>query len=142
MKYRAGYKYQLFDDEVCRTRIHPGENIVTPFIELNVNGKLKAKAGYAWDGPSGPTCDSPSAMRGSLFHDCLYQLMREKHIPTNGNRKLADEVLRDLMREDGMSRFRSGYWYKAVQLFAKRSSSVGRPILVAPRPKGKLLEEK
>jgi hypothetical protein len=142
MKYRAGYKYQVVEDDECMTRIFPGENIDTPFISLSVLGKLTAKAGYAWDGPSGPTFDTPNAMRASLFHDCLYQLMRQKHIPTNGNRKLADEILRDVARADGMSKFRSGIWYTAVQKFAKRSSVVPRPILVAPRPKGKLLESK
>jgi len=132
IRYKAGYKYQLIEGDECMTSIYPGESVVTPYIELTVLGKLTVKKGYAWDGPSGPTLDTVNAMRGSLFHDALYQLMRENYITRNGNRKLADKVLRDIARADGMTKARSWAWYRAVQWGAKRSSKHGRPILEAP----------
>jgi len=132
IQYKAGYKYQLVKGDECMTRIYPGESITTPFIELTVLGKLTVKPSYAWDGPSGPTFDTKNSMRASLFHDALYQLMRENHITRNGNRKLADQVLRDVAREDGMGKARSWAWYHAVQWGAKRSSKQGRPIQEAP----------
>lgn len=132
IKYKAGYKYQLLNSDECMTRIYPGESIETDFIELTVLGKLTVKPGYAWDGPSGPTVDTKNSMRASIFHDALYGLMRDGLITRNGNRKLADKVLRDVAREDGMSKIRSWAWYRAVQFGAKRSSKQGRPIQEAP----------
>ena len=64
MKYKKGYKYQLVEDEVTKTDII-GYSFDTKFIRLTLVGVLTVKAGYAWDGASGPTIDSPSSMRAS-----------------------------------------------------------------------------
>ena len=40
---------------------------------MKVTGKsICFDRGYAWDGPSGPTIDTPDAMPASLVHDGLY----------------------------------------------------------------------
>ncbi len=78
IRYRSGYKYQLVDDYSVKVRVKPDENISTEFIALDKDGVLKMNQGYAWDGPSGPTIDTKNFMRGSLVHDALYQLMRQK----------------------------------------------------------------
>ena len=142
IKYKAGYKYLLVEGDSVMTGIFPSEHIDTPFFSLSVLGKLTAKPFYAWDGPSGPTLDTPIAMRSSLFHDIIYQMLREGLIPrTKKNRKLADKVLRDVMRADaaeagwlkrGLTKARSWVWYRSVRFGAKRSSREGRPILEAP----------
>ncbi len=83
MKYKKGYKYQLYETEVFKdVGIYPEEDIVpgghpnNPFIDLTTGGKLTVLKGYAWDGCSGPTIDRKSNMRGGLGHDALAQLFR------------------------------------------------------------------
>lgn len=74
--YRGGYKYQLQATYVCQSGIIPPAPIDDhEFITLSVDGTITIRAGYAWDGPSGPTFDTANFMRGSLEHDALYQLM-------------------------------------------------------------------
>ena len=63
-------------------------------------------------------------MRGSLIHDALYQLMRESVLPLEF-RKKADEILREVCLEDGMSKFRTWYVYKAVRMFGEKMALPG-----------------
>lgn len=119
--YRDGYKYQLVEDYVlddCRL-VPPTSVADHGFIALDLNGKLTIKAGYAWDGPSGPTFDTKNFMRGSLVHDALYQLMRERpvQVPKETYRAQADRLLQRLCMEDGMSPERAWWVYHAVRLF-------------------------
>lgn len=79
---------------------------------------LTIRAGYMWDGPSGPTIDTKNFMRGALIHDALYQLIREDYLKMN-DRKQADKILRKVCLEDGMSRIRAWYIYTAVHHFAE-----------------------
>ena len=106
--YRAGYKYQLAESYSTSVVVCPDEKIETDFIDLDEAGLLTIKAGYAWDGPSGPTRDTKSFMRGSLVHDALYQLMRNNLLPSSC-REDADQELHRICIEDGMNRFRA--WY-------------------------------
>ena len=80
IKYRSGYKYQLVEEYQVKVSVAPADNIKTDFIELSTEGMLVIKKGYAWDGPSGPTIDTLNFMHGSLVHDVLYQLLRNKLI--------------------------------------------------------------
>lgn len=117
IKYSGGFKYQLAEDYSIQTTIIPTKAIITSFIELGITGLLTIKKGYAWDGPSGPTIDSPSFMRGSLVHDALYQLLREECISQH-HRETADAMLRDICIEDGMWKWRAHYVYRGVRDFA------------------------
>jgi hypothetical protein len=92
---------------------------------------LTIKKGYAWDGPSGPTFDTPSFMRGSLVHDALYQLICEDSLP-DFFRAYADRLLYRLCREDGMSSVRAWYVYKAVEAFGESHTKSEKPIQEAP----------
>ena len=132
IKYKAGYKYQIVEGDSIQTNIHPSEYVDTTFITLTVNGLLSVKDFYAFDGPSGPTFDTPSFMRGSLFHDSLYQLMREGHITGESNRRKADKVLRSVCIADGMWKWRAAWVYRAVRLFAASSSRHVREVKTAP----------
>lgn len=127
--YRSGYKYQLAETYELSVLICPPEKIETEFIDLDPEGWLSIKAGYAWDGPSGPTFDTKSFMRGSLVHDALYQLMRHGLLPANC-RDDADRELHRLCLEDGMNRFRA--W---VVLLGIRH---GAGFAVSPKSKKKL----
>jgi len=120
MTYRkVPWKYQLLADEVTPTRHRPPGSINRPYIGLSRGGVLTVCRGYAWDGPSGPSIDTESFMRGSLVHDALYQLIREGYLTdTDGaDRLLADELLRAICREDGMSKLRAWYVFHAVRRF-------------------------
>jgi len=74
IQYRKGYKYQLYITYSYNTGIR-GYEISTPFLAMDRYGKLTIYAGYAWDGPSGPSIDTLTFMRASLVHDALYQLL-------------------------------------------------------------------
>ncbi len=96
---------------------------------INSDGKLLIKAGYSWDGPSGPTIDTRNFMQGSLVHDALYQLMRECIIEQS-LRKGADEILRNICRKDGMSKIRAWWVYQGVRIGG--ASSAKPDMLIAP----------
>ena len=130
--YQAGYKYQLAKDYEIEIDVR-GSHVRSPFLSLTPQGRLTVRKGYAWDGPSGPTVDTSNFMRGSLVHDALYQLIREGHLP-RAQRLYADELLRKLCREDGMSAPRAWWVYKAVRWFARRAAlpSNRRPVKEAP----------
>jgi hypothetical protein len=131
--YRAGYKYQLAEDYTCAIEIRPPDPVSNRYLRLDADGTLTIRADYAWDGPSGPTFDTPSFMRGSLVHDALYQLIREGLIAP-GYRQVADQILKRICREDGMSTIRAWWVYEAVRLFGGPSAdpAAQHPVLRAP----------
>lgn len=132
--YRDGYKYQLTETCQLEINIHPDEDIVTEWILLNSEGLLTIMRGYAWDGPSGPMPDIHEAMRGSLVHDALYQLMREDHLSSVQHRDTVDKLLRELCIEDYMSHPMAELVYQAVHLFGNpyANPSEEKPTLTAP----------
>lgn len=130
--YQAGYKYRLAVDAVFLTDLRPEKAVDTPFIVLTLDGALTLKEGYAWDGPSGPTLDTPTAMRASLFHDGGYNLARDGHLPGEKNRRKIDRGFYERLQADGMWEIRAKVWYRSVRRWAKNSSIQGRPILEAP----------
>ena len=107
---QATYKYQLEKDYSVNIPIKDHDIDLT-FLALDPTGMLLIRKGYAWDGPSGPTVDTPGFMRGALVHDSLYQLMRGEHLHDKKYRKVADEIMRKICREDGMNSFRAWYVY-------------------------------
>ncbi len=115
-KKRRRYKYTLFADYQHQTELHMNQPVkIGNVVSLETNGLLTIKKGYAWDGPSGPTIDTPNFMRGSLVHDALYQLMREERIAQD-YRAYADMLLRKICLEDSMIPIRAWWVYKAVRL--------------------------
>ena len=133
IKYRDGYKYQLAEDYQVPLIYSPENDICTKYIKLSKLGELQIKEGYAWDGPSGPTFDTPTFMRGSLIHDALYQLVREEYLPLSWKNK-ADRELERICIMDGMNKIRAKVIYKAVQKFASFACSPknNKPIITAP----------
>ena len=131
--YSEGFKYQLKKDYNLKVDILPYKNINTEFISLDVDGILTVRSGYAWDGPSGPTYDTPSFMRGSLIHDALYQLIRMGHIDQR-YKKSADKELKRICLEDNMMAFRAWYVYNGVRKFGGGSAKNGnvRKVIEAP----------
>lgn len=120
-----GYKYRTLQEHrheiPSLVGAYSGRNLA---IEPSGPGSawLVISAGYAWDGPSGPTIDTKSFMRGSLIHDALYQLLRHGVLPEN-HRKMADDELWRICRADGMNRFRAWYVRKMVRWLASRAAA-------------------
>jgi hypothetical protein len=125
-------KYQLIGDVLYQTNI-TGYSISTKYIVLAPDGCLLIRDGYSWDGPSGPTLDTKSSMRGSLIHDALYELIRRLLLPMTC-RELADAILERVCCEDGMIEGRAELWEWCVKKFARSAATTeGNPeILEAP----------
>ena len=122
IEYRGGYKYQLAKTYVFDTEMILGYKISTRYLKLDELGILTIYQGYCWDGPSGPTIDTPNFMRGALVHDALYQLIREGHLKPE-ERYWADRLLQKICLEDGMSRLRAWYVFHSVDKFAASAAS-------------------
>lgn len=112
--YKGGYKYQLVEEYSCVVSILPEQTIYDGYVVLDTRGNLNIRKGYAWDGPSGPTIDTSTFMRGSLVHDALYQLIRAGKLDSS-HREQADKELRRICLEDGMYRIRAWWVYQAVR---------------------------
>lgn len=118
---KKGYKYRLCQD--YRIQIEPR---VPPFIDvdnilfLSPDGWLVVKAGYAWDGSSGPTIDTPSNMRASLLHDVLFQLMRLGKLAYKKWIGYTNRLFRSMCLEDGMNPFRAWIYYLGVSSWFSR----------------------
>ncbi len=117
------YKYQLVSDYTQATDIIPEKDISLEYLSLNTQGELFIKERYAWDGPSGPTIDTNTFMRGSLVHDALYQLLRSGHLKPD-YRQTADELLKKINIEDGMNPFRAWYVHKGLAWFGERNAEL------------------
>ncbi len=133
IKYYEEVKYQLAEDITLMTGIIPPQPIDTLFIALDMDGKMTIREWYCWDGPSGPTIDTPTSMPGSLFHDGGYQLIREGFLPMEYREKF-DQLLHDICEADGMYSWRADLWKEAVERFAQSAAEWKneRKVLTAP----------
>jgi hypothetical protein len=134
IKYKGAYKYQLVDDYSLKLEVFTDEFIETDYIIFGGQGYLKIKAGYAWDGPSGPVLDTVENMRASLIHDALYQLLREEWLPQTFRQK-ADAEFRRLCIVDGVKSYRAWCWYVALRIGGNPAASPenAKIVNVAPR---------
>jgi len=124
------YKYTLVEsyEHPSPIAIRPDADIDHPYMALTVDGLLTVKERYAWDGPSGPTVDTYTFIRGSLVHDALYQMLREELLAPDYHERYrmeVDKLLQQVCRGDGMNRVRAWYVYWAVRLFGAGAASRG-----------------
>lgn len=151
---KNGWKYELESAASFMVPVYPpatiGYPLDDPFVTLSPEGLLWFRADYKWDGPSGPTVDTPYTMRAALVHDGLYQLMRAGLLAGTW-RERADELLRDYIIEDvrstakalrtqgwlgrmksvpvewlGMRRAEA--WYRAVRMFSGPAAAPGHDV--------------
>ncbi len=145
ISYKGGYKYQLFRTHWERFNGNPpipwdqdeeGKIVPTlecgPYLKIKEGGELWIAKGYCWDGPSGPTWDTGTFMRGSLVHDALYQFIRNKLLLEDPWREYADDLLKKICKEDGMSAFRAWYVHKSVRGFGSCAVQHPREAMIAP----------
>jgi hypothetical protein len=122
----GGWKYQTLRPMSTQSQYRP-QGLITSsmgWVQIHSSGALMVRRGYAWDGASGPALDTPSFMRASLFHDALYQLLREGRLADAGgeDRLVADELMRDICRADGMPVWRAWYAYHVLRLAGGRAA--------------------
>ncbi len=137
MKYRSlsGYKYQVAEEERIPVPLLADVNIETPHFSIK-GGVMTARAGYCWDGPSGPTFDTANSMTPSLAHDIGYQAIR-MGLLDEARREDLDYELDRLSRERGMSKLRRLVWFNGLSLFGFNASKLRKEepqdvILIAP----------
>jgi hypothetical protein len=123
VKYIEGYKYQLVEDYTCFIGVCPPKSLVSKWVILSDNGFLTIRKGYAWNGASGPTWDTKNSIRASLLHDAVYQLIRLGLVEASWKEK-ADNLLHDVLVEDGMNIVRAEIWEEGVEHFGKSSTLV------------------
>jgi hypothetical protein len=129
--YKRGYKYQLTRDYAHQLRFKTGVSYQGEWFRLD-DDFLLIYTGYAWDGASGPTADTPSTMRGSAVHDVGYQSIRLGVLPESF-RALFDQELERCCQEDGMWPLRAKTWYRMLRWFGKRAAtSPDKPERIAP----------
>jgi hypothetical protein len=110
MGYMSGYKYQLFTTVRFRIpSLAAYSGYVGDYISIEEGGILVLQKGYASDGASGPTLDTPSTMRGAFVHDALYQLIRLGVLPPS-YKETADSILKELCVIDHMWAPRAWFW--------------------------------
>lgn len=136
IKYKDGYKYQLAENYDYHTAIYwtvqtQNGPVGNDWVKIYPNGLVSISKGYAWDGPSGPTIDTKGFMRASLVHDALYQLMREGFLDEKWKDE-ADNTLKRICKEDGMSDFRAWYVHLAVQKFGGMTLKKQKDVITAP----------
>lgn len=132
MKYRRGYKYVTHEDYTVCLGFNLPKSFATPEFILSENGVLTIRAGYPWDGPSGPAVDTANFMRGSLIHDALYELMRQEYLPQSF-RDAADRILQRICIEDGMCQLRAWWVYQGVKWGGGPCAAVKQEeVLIAP----------
>lgn len=119
ISYKKGYRYQLTETYQTNIDIIPDGDVDTPYIKLTTDGHMTIEAGYAWDGPSGPTIDTLNFMRGSLVHDALYQLMRNSDLDSKRDKNPADRLLQKMCKIDGMKTARAWWVYQGLKLAGK-----------------------
>lgn len=135
IRYRERrYKYQLVESYEIMTNIK-GYEFDAGLYSMQEDGMMIVREGYAWDGASGPTFDTPNSMRASLIHDVLYQAIRDIYLPPSCKDQ-ADRELHRACIEDGMHKKRADVWYDGVHLFGWKSCEMGsgeKEIRTAPR---------
>ena len=132
MRYREGYKYQLATNyrlEITGFLKHD-DICANSHIWLDAT-KISIATGYAWDGASGPIPDTRAAMRASLVHDALYQLIREEILGVE-HKHTADRLFRDLCIQDGMPKWRARLLFRGLLAFGNPATK--------PKNKRKVIE--
>lgn len=116
LHYKSGYKYQLDQDFIIQlTHLRPLGAIVTKYIRLDCDGLLAVRAGYAWDGCSGPTWDDKTNHVASLAHDALYQLIRMEMLE-HKEWKASDQEFDIIAAQYKMNKLRRWYYQKGLRL--------------------------
>ena len=127
MKYREiskrkrNWKIELAETLSVQSHIYGCTVGIAGFIRLTPDGILTVFAGYAWDGASGiPT--TKITRTASLFHDALYQLMREGLLSRTQHRLAADNLFRDICIDRGGNKTIAGIYWQGLRWFGEKAT--------------------
>lgn len=125
MRYSTGYKYKL--EELTRFKCPHLNNlwIDTPYIDIKY-GCVFIYPGYAWDGASGPLPDTRRNLVPSLFHDAIYQLVREGRLK-GSYRVWADEEFGRLCKEWGTWGWVADGYVAVLLQYGQNALEKGKP---------------
>lgn len=125
MRYRniTEFKYLLHVDY---TTFIPnwkwGAIRLDPYIRIGANGLVLIRAGYPWDGPSGPTWDRKENIEGSLVHDAWYECIRAGLLPMS-SRPAADALMAKMCVAAGMNPTWAKWFYeRGLKIFGARAA--------------------
>lgn len=113
-KKRKHWKYKTVGDTFHHKAIKPEAPSYGEFLSIAGDGTLLISGGYCYDGASFIVLDTDNVMYPALIHDALYQLIREG-VLKQSDRKRADEILRELCLERGMSTIRAWSIYYGLR---------------------------
>lgn len=126
----SGWKYRL--DERVAVRV----DVIKPLSIFKIDDyayikydQLVLLEGFMWDGPSGPTIDTPGWMLASAAHDAFYRILKTKSdeeivflkflgasLTRKQLRKYADDLMYELLIENGVCKLRAQYTWAAVRM--------------------------
>lgn len=121
-----GYKFKLIEDftfSFHMTKTH--KPVFLEFLHFDpfgLVGRITLKAGYHWDGPSGPTIDRMENMGPSAKHDGKFQLFRDDHLDWETEFELSNEAMRDDCKAAGMWGTWAGLYNKGLNEFGGSSA--------------------
>jgi len=117
-KALGDWKYRVTKGFSVQTDIIPPEKIQTNFSTLTVKGRLYIHKGFCWDGASG-AFDTKNIMKASCLHDCLCNWMAAGLLSFDEYWEPADELLRKISINEGMSKGRARTIYMAVKEYGR-----------------------
>lgn len=112
--YIKDMKYALSEDYCIQTPV-TGYSIIDPFFELREDGFLTIRRGFVWDGASGPTIDTDSAISASAVHDVFCICMRDRRISYTEWQDEINRFFKDMCIRNGMPNWRAAIWHAAVE---------------------------
>jgi L-2-hydroxyglutarate oxidase LhgO len=121
----ANGEYTLLIQHFVKTKIvgaacrHPSMSIVL----LN-DGTLIVGPNFQWNGAT-DFPDFDYIMRGSCFHDALYELFAAGSLDRNHYKNKADLMLKDIIIEDGCSRVVADMIYEGVSWLSPFAEAMG-----------------
>ena len=87
----------------------------SPTMSLDLDGWVTLYDGFWWNG-SNFSIDADTNIRASAFHDALYWMLDMEIITyTWNNRRKADKVMYNIMKEDGAAWIRCRYFWRAIR---------------------------
>ena len=105
------YKYRNHENRARKTEIY-GHFVAGRYFILRNDGLLTVRKDYLWNG-SDWSFDWKSR-EASMFHDCLYQLMREGFIGQE-HRMYSDGFYREILIENGLWKWHANFRYSVLR---------------------------
>lgn len=123
--YTVNHEPQLFNTQIEIENSIYRYMYGHPMFVYETDGEVQIYPGYSWNGL---TCafDTPTALRASLIHDCLLQMISEKYLPQKF-RKKADKIFKQVCKEDGVGLIRRNWLYAGVTIGRWKSNLSFKP---------------